>query len=86
MRFKGNVSMAFHWYVLRSKPQKEFHLFDQVLARGLECFFPRINVNPVNPRSKKVRPFFPGYMFINADLESGTSKIASLNSWVIEKL
>ena len=60
--------MTYCWYALRSKPFKEFQLFDQVLALGLECFFPRVNVIPVNPRSAKVCPFFPNYMFIKVDL------------------
>lgn len=56
------------WYVLQSKPRKEFALFDQVLARRIECYFPQVQVVPVNPRSAKVRPFFPGYMFVFVDL------------------
>ncbi|MBN2044006.1 MAG: hypothetical protein JW757_03215 [Anaerolineales bacterium] len=61
--------MVPHWYALRSKPHKEFLLYEQLLAREVECFFPRLKVNPVNPRSKKVRPYFPGYLFVSADLE-----------------
>jgi transcriptional antiterminator RfaH len=26
-------------------------------------------VNPVNPRASKIRPYFPGYLFVKADLE-----------------
>ncbi len=42
----------------------------QVRARGYELFFPRIRVYPVNPRSKKFQPYFPGYLFIRTDLET----------------
>ena len=38
-------------------------------ARGFEVFYPRIKVNPVNPRARTMRPYFPGYMFISAELE-----------------
>lgn len=31
--------------------------------------YPRLRINPVNPRASKIRPYFPGYMFICADLE-----------------
>jgi transcription antitermination factor NusG len=31
-------------------------------------FYPRLRVQPVNPRSRKVRPYFPGYLFVRADL------------------
>ena len=57
------------WYVLRSKPHKEFPLFEQVKARGIECFFPKVKVNPVNPRSAKVRPFFPSYLFVHVNID-----------------
>lgn len=61
--------MSLQWYVLRSKPRKEDVVWRQIQSQGLENFFPRIRVHPVNPRASKVKPFFPGYMFIHADLE-----------------
>ena len=66
--------MTFRWYALKSHPHKEELLLHQVEAQGFEAFYPRIQVTPVNPRSSKIRPYFPGYMFVLADLEvSGTS-------------
>ncbi len=62
--------MSADWYVLRSKARKEDALYAQVVQRGLEVFYPRLRVNPVNPRSRKVRPYFPGYMFVRVDLEA----------------
>lgn len=61
--------MTMRWYALRSKPRKEDVLWRQIKAQDYEIFYPRIRVQPVNPRSKKVRPYFPGYMFIRVDLE-----------------
>lgn len=61
--------MTTRWYALRSKPRKEDVLWRQIKAQDYEIFYPRIRVQPVNPRSKKVRPYFPGYMFIRVDLE-----------------
>ncbi len=61
--------MATRWYALRSKPRKEEVLFRQVHAHGIEVYYPRLRVQPVNPRSKKFKPYFPGYMFVNVDLE-----------------
>jgi transcription antitermination factor NusG len=67
--------MSEAWYALRSKPRKEEVLWKQLLARDIEVFFPRIRVHPVNPRSKKLRPYFPGYMFVHVDIdEVGLSK------------
>jgi transcriptional antiterminator RfaH len=61
--------MASRWYALRSKPRKEEVLWRQLRARDVEVFFPRLKVQPVNPRSRTLRPYFPGYMFVRADLE-----------------
>lgn len=66
--------MALHWYALRSKPRKEEVVWKQVRERGFEVFYPRLRVNPVNPRARKFQPYFPGYLFIRADIEViGTS-------------
>lgn len=61
--------MSQHWYALRSKPRKEEVLWRQLHADDFEVFFPRIRVHPVNPRSRKLRPYFPGYMFVQVDLD-----------------
>jgi transcriptional antiterminator RfaH len=61
--------MTNRWYALRSKPRKEDVLYRQANAQGFEVFYPRLRVQPVNPRSKKYKPYFPGYMFVNVDLE-----------------
>jgi len=62
--------MATQWYVMRSKPRKEEALWRQVKSKGIEVYFPRIRVHPVNPRSRKLVPYFPGYMFIQVDLDA----------------
>jgi transcriptional antiterminator RfaH len=53
-----------NWYVLRSKPHKERALFNYATQHKYEVFYPTIPVNPVNPRASKIRPYFPGYMFL----------------------
>lgn len=60
--------MAGRWYVLRSKPNKEDALARQVATRGIEVYYPRVTVQPVNPRARTTKPFFPSYMFVRADL------------------
>ena len=57
------------WYVLRSKPNKEDALFQLTRSRGFKVYYPRLRVKPKNPRSRHVRPFFPGYMFIHIDFK-----------------
>ncbi|MCA9935314.1 MAG: transcription termination/antitermination NusG family protein, partial [Anaerolineales bacterium] len=61
--------MAEYWYVLRTKPKKELFVYQQLLAREVALYFPSMRVKPVNPRAAKVRPFFPGYLFVQADLD-----------------
>lgn len=61
--------MAKFWYVIRSKPRKEDVVWRQVHGRGFETFHPRIRVNPVNPRARKLKPYFPGYLFVRVDIE-----------------
>jgi len=62
--------MASNWYALRSKPRKEEIVWGQVISQGLEVYYPRLRVHPVNPRSRKVQPYFPGYLFVLVDLEA----------------
>ena len=61
--------MTFCWYTLRSKPRKERALYQYICAEDVDCFYPRLRVNPVNPRARKIKPYFPGYMFVQVDLE-----------------
>jgi transcriptional antiterminator RfaH len=60
--------MASQWYALRSKPHKEEAAWQQVRARGFETFYPRLRVQTVNPRARQIKPYFPGYLFVKADL------------------
>lgn len=61
--------MGLNWYALRSKQRKEETVWRQARDQGLEVFYPRMRINPVNPRARKFQPYFPGYLFVKADLE-----------------
>jgi transcription antitermination factor NusG len=61
--------MNLRWFVIRSKPHKEDLLTEQMQLRQLEIFHPCIRVQTVNPRARKVKPYFPGYVFAHFDLE-----------------
>ena len=75
--------MTVAWYTLHVKPHKERFVFERLqslehipvpanvsnIAEQIEVFFPAVRVKPVNPRSAKVRPYFPGYIFVRGDLE-----------------
>lgn len=61
--------MASYWYAIQSKPNKEEALYEQLQSQNITTFFPRIRVNPVNPRAKKIKAYFPSYMFVQVDLD-----------------
>lgn len=64
------------WYVVHSKPNKEEMVYEQLRSRKVDAYYPSITVHPVNLRARKKKPYFPGYLFVNTDLEAiGTSTL-----------
>jgi transcriptional antiterminator RfaH len=61
--------MGMDWFALHVKPHKERFVADLLAQRRIEHYYPFVNVRPVNPRSRKERPFFPGYLFVRLDVE-----------------
>lgn len=61
-------SQELQWYVLRSKPWKETALTTHARSAGHVIYYPNIPVNPVNPRARKIIPYFPGYVFVKTQL------------------
>jgi len=57
------------WYVLRCKSNMEFIVNDQLKAKSIPNYLPVYAVKPVNPRSHAIKPFFPGYLFVNEEPE-----------------
>lgn len=65
-----------HWYILHSKPNKEEFVLQQLGLRNITAYYPYIKAEPANPRSRKIKPYFPGYLFVNANLDLiGTSAL-----------
>lgn len=60
--------MTAQWYALSVKPHKERSVHQLLRSRDVEVYFPTIRVKPKNPRAAKIRPYFPGYMFVNVNL------------------
>lgn len=60
--------MSANWYVLSIKPHKEQPVHRYLESQQIEAYLPTMRVSPVNPRSRRARPFFPGYMFVYVDL------------------
>ena len=68
-----------HWYALHVKPHKERAVYEQLIARDITAYYPHMRVKPKNPRSRKERPYFPGYLFARINLiEHGTNAL----SWI----
>ncbi len=61
--------MPSYWYVMQSKPNREDALFQQLSTKEVEVYYPWIRVAPVNPRSRKIKAYFPGYLFVNVNIE-----------------
>ncbi len=61
--------MSANWYVLSIKAHKEQPVQRYLRNNRIETYSPTIRVNPVKRRSRSTRPLFPGYMFVNIDLD-----------------
>lgn len=62
------------WYVIQAQTRKEIEVEMALLQQGLEVFLPMVSV-PSRRRDRKVTlrvPLFPGYLFINARLDTKT--------------
>lgn len=59
------------WYTLYTKPRRETQVYQYLAGVSeVEAFYPYLTVKPANPRSSRIRPYFPGYLFVRADLEA----------------
>jgi transcription antitermination factor NusG len=71
--------MTTHWYAVHCHTRKEEIVVQQLEMQGFMVFYPHVKVQPSNPRSRTIRPYFPGYVFVQADIaEVGVSKFQYL--------
>jgi transcription antitermination factor NusG len=59
-----------NWYVMHSKPQKERWLHDQLSILEVETYYPCLQIRNGKRCSHTAKPYFPGYLFVNVDLET----------------
>lgn len=64
-----------NWYVFQSKFQKESLVCQQLRMHQLDTFFPCLYVRPTNPRARRTKPYFPGYVFGRLDLNQVSRSI-----------
>jgi transcriptional antiterminator RfaH len=56
------------WYVVYSKPHKEVHAQFHLRMKGLDVFFPRLDLVRVAEKRKRIIPLFPNYLFVRLHL------------------
>jgi len=61
--------LAKFWYVLRCKLNKEHIVAQQLRSQGYEVFCPLSRDQRFKRRRIQSRPYFPGYIFVQVDLE-----------------
>ena len=57
------------WYALHCKPRKEQVVYEQLLVQAVDAFFPCIPSRNASRRKSRMEAYFPGYLFVRADLE-----------------
>jgi len=56
------------WYVVYCKPHREEQAQFHLRLKGLEVFFPRLDLVRVPEKRKRIIPLFPNYLFVRIDL------------------
>ena len=64
-----------HWYVVYSKPHKEEQARFHLRAKGVDVFFPRLDVTGAATNRKRIIPLFPNYLFVRIKLETEAHRV-----------
>jgi transcriptional antiterminator RfaH len=59
-----------HWYVVYSKSRKEEQAQFHLRSKGIEAFFPRLDLTRTSDKRKRIIPLFPNYLFVRIQLET----------------
>ena len=62
--------MQRNWYVVYSKPHKEEQAQFHLRMKGVEVFFPRLDLVRVVEKRRRVIPLFPNYLFVRVNLQT----------------
>ena len=78
-KYFGRIAMADtqskQWYVIFCKPHQENQVCHYLGIKGFETYYPTYRVQHDNSRSPKVKPFFPRYLFVRADLDETATSV-----------
>ena len=61
--------MGQNWYIIRSKPQSEYHAVIELERQGFDVFLPCVK-SPQPRVGRDDTPLFPGYLFLKCDMDS----------------
>jgi len=64
-----------YWYVVYSKPHREEQAQCHLRAKGVDVFFPRLNVTRARADRKRIIPLFPNYLFVRIRLETEAHRV-----------
>ncbi len=64
-----------YWYVVYSKPHKEEQAQCHLRAKGVDVFFPRLNVTRATANRKRIIPLFPSYLFVRIRLDTEAHRV-----------
>jgi transcriptional antiterminator RfaH len=64
-----------HWYVVYSKPHKEEQAQFHLRAKGVDVFFPRLDVTRAAENRRRIIPLFPNYLFVRITLETEAHRV-----------
>jgi transcriptional antiterminator RfaH len=67
---KKMIDTQRNWYVVYSKPRKEEQVQLHLGLKGIESFFPRLQLPGSVRRNKGITPLFPNYLFVRIHLAS----------------
>ncbi|RME87750.1 MAG: transcriptional activator RfaH, partial [Zetaproteobacteria bacterium] len=60
------------WYAVRTKPRREFEAESNLEAQGFRVWLPKTTrvVRHARRVTEKIVPFFPGYLFVEIDMDA----------------
>jgi len=57
------------WVALHCKANSEAMVYQKLVEQGVETYFPRYEIVQRDNHRRRSRPLFPGYLFVQVDLE-----------------
>lgn len=69
------VTKQRHWYVVYSKPHKEEQAQFHLRAKGVDVFFPRLDVSRASESRQRIIPLFPNYLFVYMELDTEAHRV-----------